>query len=240
MSGHRTALTAAIFLLALRLAAQDLGVTLEVASVERATAPRIMGNHVLFTYDFGPGRHEGRINTVEVAFAHEEFGTLHPFKRNQNDIYVFLYPLDRAPFERNEEIAELRYRVVVNGIWTTDPENPDSIVDRWGVRLSRTVVEQAERTITETPVVHEDGTVEFVVTAPSGSRVNLAGTFNGWDPFMTPLHEREPGRFSRRLRLSSGEHLYYYIVDGLRVPDPLNDERKWHTSGRVVNVVSLP
>lgn len=240
MSRHRTALVTILLLITLPIAAQDLSVTLDVASVERATAPRLMGAHVLFTYDFGDGRHERRINTVEVAFAHEDFGTLHSFERNQNDIYVLLYPLTGAPPPGDDGTVELRYRLVVNGIWTTDPENPDGMVDRWGVRLSRTVVEQAERTITEAPIVHNDGTVEFVVTAPAGSHVSLAGSFNGWDPFMTTLHEHEPGRFSRRLRLSSGEHLYYYIVDGLRVPDPLNSERKWHTSGRIVSVVSLP
>ncbi|MFW5689256.1 MAG: hypothetical protein ACOC1U_06775 [Spirochaetota bacterium] len=238
MSAKRTALLTVAFLLALPLVAQDISVVLDVASMERASAPRVMGDHVLFTHDFGPGRHDGRINTVEVAFEHENFGTLHALDRNENDLYVLLYPLSDAP--ETDGAIELRYRMVVNGIWTTDPSNPDRIVDRWGVRLSRTVIERTERTVTETPIVHPDGTVEFIVTAPAGSQVSIVGSFNGWDPFMTPLLETEPGRFTRRLRLGPGEHLYYYTVDGLRVPDPLNTRRKWHTSGRVVSVVSLP
>ena len=68
----------------------------------------------------------------------------------------------------------------------------------------------------------------------------VRGSFNGWDPFMTPLRETSPGVFSRRLRLGTGEHLYYYVVDGLRLPDPGNNERKWHRTGLVVSVVSLP
>lgn len=206
--------------------------TLEVGSVERASAPRFLGDHLLFTYAFGPGRHDGRIHSVEIAFAHENFSALYAFERNTNDVYVLLY--DVPP-----ELEEVRYRLVVDGIWTTDPNNPDRVVDRWGVALSRTTVPRVERTLTRVPVTYPDGTVEFVVTAPPGSSVSVVGSFNGWDPFMTPLREVEPGRFSRRLRLGTGEHLYYYVVDGLRLPDPRNDRRRWHTSGLVVSVVSL-
>ena len=233
MRRTRIALLIPLLLVASLLAGQDLSVTLEVGSTERASAPRPLGDQLLFTYDFGPDAHDGRIHSVEIAFEHEAFSTLHAFRRNENEIYVFLY--DVPP-----ELDEIRYRLVVDGIWTTDPANPDVVRDRWGVRLSQTMIPRAERTSTETPIVHADGTVEFVVTAGEGSHVVVAGTFNGWDPFMTRLHEVSPGRFSRRLRLGSGEHLYYYIVDGLRLPDPGNSERKWHTSGTVVSVVSLP
>lgn len=220
-------------LLAVSLPAQDLGTALDVGAMARASAPSVRGDFLILSYDFGPGSHEGRIHTVAAAFAHEEFSTLHPFARNDQNVYVLLYPLSR-------DLGEVRYRLVVDGIWTTDPQNPDTVEDRWGVRLSRTVVRRPVRPPTETPVLHPDGTVEFVLTASPGSHVTVAGSFNGWDPFMTPLREIAPGRFSRRLRLGMGEHLYYYVVDGLRLPDPDNSERRWHTSGRIVSVVSLP
>ncbi len=233
MSRKRIAFLSTILLLAMGLAAQDLSVVLEVGSLERASAPRMMGNHVLFSYDFGPGRHGGRVHSVEVAFAHDDFGALHAFERNENDVYVLLY-------EPPEALEVIEYRLIVDGIWMVDPSNPDVVTDRWGVRLSQTTFPRIERRLTETPVVHVDGTVEFVVTAPEGSRVSVVGSFNGWDPFMTPLHESAPGEFTRRVRLGSGEHLYYYIVDGLRLPDPRNSERKWHRTGLAVSVVSLP
>lgn len=232
MSRKRIPLIAIALLLTFTAGAQDLSVTLEVGSVEQASAPRFLGDHLLFTYTFAPGRHEGRVHSVEIAFAHENFSRLYGFERNANDVYVLLY--DTPP-----ELEEVRYRLVVDGIWTTDPHNPDRVVDRWGVALSRTAVPIAERTLTRAPITYPDGTVEFVVTAPAGSSVSVVGSFNGWDPFMTPLREMAPGRFSRRLRLGSGEHLYYYVVDGLRVPDPKNERRRWHTSGLVVSVVSL-
>lgn len=232
MSRKRTALFLVVSLLALPALAQDLNVVLEVGSVDDASAPRILGDRLLFTYDFGREREGGRINTVEIAFAHDDFSRLYSFQRNDNDVYVFLY--DPPP-----GLTELRYRIVVNGIWTTDPRNPDRVVDRWGVALSRTMMPTLDRALTQAPLRYPDGTVEFFVTAQPGSSVAVVGTFNGWDPFMTPLREVAPGEFSRRLRLGTGEHLYYYVVDGLRIPDPLNERRRWHTSGLVVSVVSL-
>ena len=233
MSRKRTFFLTVSLLIASLVSAQELSVVLEVGSVARASTPRPIGDRILFTYEFGPDRHDGRIHSVEIAFAHDEFSTLHAYRRNENDIYVLLY-------EPPPDATELRYRLVVNGIWTTDPSSPDSVTDRWGVRLSRTTIPAVERMPTGAPVVHADGTVEFFVTAPEGSRVTVAGSFNGWDPFMTSLHEVAPGRFSRRLRLGSGEHLYYYVVDGLRLPDPGNDQRKYHRTGMAVSVVSLP
>lgn len=233
MSRKRIAFFSTILLVASGLMAQDLSVILEVGSLEQASAPRMMGDRLLFSYDFGPGRHDGRVHSVEVAFSHDNFGSLHAFERNENDIYVLLY-------EPPEGIEVIEYRLIVNGIWMTDPSNPDFVTDRWGVRLSQTTLPRVERRLTETPVVHGDGTVEFVVAAPEGSRVSVVGSFNGWDPFMTPLHESAPGEFTRRVRLGPGEHLYYYIVDGLRLPDPRNSERKWHKTGLAVSVVSLP
>ncbi|MFW6313463.1 MAG: hypothetical protein ACOC2N_06230 [Spirochaetota bacterium] len=233
MSRKRIAFLSIILLAATSLAAQDLSVILEVGSLERASAPRMMGDRLLLSYDFGPGSHEGRVHAVQAAFAHENFSTLHRFERNENDLYVLLY-------EPPPEVDEIEYRLIVDGIWMVDPSNPDVVTDRWGVRLSHTRLSRVERRLTETPVVHEDGTVEFVVTAPEGSRVSVVGSFNGWDPFMTPLRESAPGEFTRRVRLGSGEHLYYYIVDGLRLPDPRNSERKWHKTGLAVSVVSLP
>jgi hypothetical protein len=233
MSAKLTALLATGLLLVTTLPAQDLSTILEAGGIDRASAPRLVGDRLLFSYDFGPGRHDGRVHSVEVAFGHENYSRRHIFRRNENDIYIFLYAVPQGA-------ETLYYRLIVNGIWMADPANPDGIVDRWGVRISRTVVPGGARTASHAPIVHDDGTVEFMVTAPAGSRVVVVGTFNGWDPYMTPLQETEPGRFSRRIRLGSGEHLYYYVVNGLRLPDPQNNDRKWHTSGLVVSVLSLP
>ena len=64
--------------------------------------------------------------------------------------------------------------------------------------------------------------VQFMLTAPTASRVALAGDFNGWDPRSTQL-ARGPvdGRWTVTLALSPGRHSYAYVVDDTQwVRDP--------------------
>ena len=49
-----------------------------------------------------------------------------------------------------------------------------------------------------------------------GSRLGVAGSFNGWDPWRTPLREVEPGRFELDLKLPRGTHRIQLV---LRRPD---------------------
>ena len=65
-------------------------------------------------------------------------------------------------------------------------------------------------------------TVRFVLVAPGAQHVNLAGTFNHWDPNATPLVRSGAGDlWTATLTLPPGQHQYAFVVDGTRwVPDP--------------------
>jgi hypothetical protein len=212
---------------------EDIQVALELSGLTQAGPPRILAGKLLLTYQFGTEATGRRIHTVQAAFAHEEFSTLRSFVRNENGVFLLHIPLPA-------DLETLRYRLVVDGIWTIDPQNQESFTDRWGVALSQFSVPVSRFETERLPVVRNDGSVEFRISAPNAARVSLAGTFNGWDPFMTPLEEVRPGVFSRTLRLPRGEHLYYFAVDGVRLPDPGNEETRWHRNGQMVSVVQLP
>ena len=64
--------------------------------------------------------------------------------------------------------------------------------------------------------------VKFVLFAPAAKRVALAGTFNRWDPSVTPLaHVGDDGVWTVTLALPVGQHQYAFVVDGRRwVTDP--------------------
>lgn len=212
---------------------ERMDVALELSGLHEAGPPRMLAGELLLTYDFGRGMADRRIHTVQAAFAHEDFSELHNFARNENGIHLLHIALP-------EDLGTLRYRLVVDGIWTVDPNNPSVVVDRWGVSLSTFDVPQDPFARMSAPTVLDDGVVEFRIRAPGATRVTIAGSFNGWDPFMTPLEESASGVFSRRLRLPPGEHLYYFAVDGARVADPQNEEQRWHRDGQPVSVVELP
>lgn len=206
---------------------------LEASGLRDAAPPEVIGDHILLSYRFADGNGEGQIHTVAAAFEHESFSTIHPYSRNQHGVFVLAVP-------RDPDIESYRYRIVVDGVWTIDPNAPLTTTDRWGVSLSEFHAREGTASFVAYPRVLPDGFVEFRVRATSGGQVALVGSFNGWDPFMTPLVETEPGLYSRTVRLPSGEHLYYFMMDGMRVPDPSNGRRRAGAGGQIVSVVELP
>jgi len=60
--------------------------------------------------------------------------------------------------------------------------------------------------------------VRFALRAGDATRVELAGSFNGWTP--APLERRPDGTFETVLPLEKGRHEYAFRVDGTWQPDP--------------------
>ena len=212
---------------------QNPNLILEAGGLKEAEPPRLFGESILFSYQFPGPVKEGQIHTVQAAFEHETYSRLHPFDLNDNGVYILI--IATPP-----RVSAFRYRLVVDGIWTIDPHAPSEVTDRWGVRISEFQIPIARTGKVEYPAVSPEGLVEFRILAKSGQSVALVGSFNGWDPFMTPMAETQPGLYSRTVRLTEGEHLYYFMIDGLRLPDPNNASRRWNVNGMTVSVVQLP
>jgi len=51
------------------------------------------------------------------------------------------------------------------------------------------------------------------------TRVDLAGTFNDWQPGQHKMTRQKDGSFRKRLNLGPGEHRYKFLVDGNWVED---------------------
>ena len=63
--------------------------------------------------------------------------------------------------------------------------------------------------------------VQFMLVAPSATRVALVGEFNDWDATATPMVRAAGGAWHVALPLASGRHVYAFIVDGSSwVADP--------------------
>lgn len=190
-----------------------------------ATGPRppfMVDDKVVFTYQQGePARF------VAAAFAHEDFTVMHPFKRYtpEGGSEVFVLAYDPPPAEDT-----LIYRVIVDGLWMSDPANSDRLVDVSGTSLSRYRIPQ-DKAETIQPEIGENGAVTFVYRTAAGSNVTVAGTFNAWDPFMYPMRETSPGRYERTIFLSPGEYVYHFVVNGNPFSDPENPRERFDASG---------
>lgn len=225
MSGRTHLLsTILLTLLAISAGAGELQLHQELAGAAAAGPPRVFGDTLIFTYQFDrPERSDPdnaasarRLRLVQIAFEHEHYAERRSFVLNDQEVYVFTMPVPR-------DRSRLRYRLIVNGLWTADPFNPQTVISG-GIPVS--VVDlPPPPPPSHAPVVSDDGRVEFLYRGEPGSRVLLVGDFNGWDPYMHRLRETEPGRFSITLQLVPGVHAYYFVVDGVRMVDPLNEER---------------
>jgi hypothetical protein len=82
--------------------------------------------------------------------------------------------------------------------------------------------------------------VQFMLIAPSATRVALVGEFNDWDPAATPMVRASGGAWHVALPLARGRHVYAFVVDGTSwVTDPqapLAPERWFGASNSVLLV----
>lgn len=203
-----------------------------VETIARADAPLITGKYIIFTAA-GSARHAG------IAFEHENFQSIHAFQRlyrsdeeadSQRSILFYIMQIP-------EEMRELRYRLVINGLWSTDPLNPEEIFD-YSAGMSLSILKIPYQKEYKT-AVENNGRTRFVYQGESGKRIYLAGTFNNWDPFMYTLEEVMPGRYELYLPLPNGVWYYAYFKDGKQIPDTTNRQHVYMTDGRTASVISV-
>lgn len=66
--------------------------------------------------------------------------------------------------------------------------------------------------------------VTFVYAPENGCRrVQLAGSFNSWEPAACSMTRQKDGTFRKRLTLQPGEYRYKFLVDGQWVEDTQAD-----------------
>lgn len=70
------------------------------------------------------------------------------------------------------------------------------------------------------PVATSRRRVRFGYFKPEASEVYLVGSFNGWNPRITPLRRDSLGDWSVEMELPTGEHRYRFVVDGEWCDDP--------------------
>lgn len=201
---------------------------LKVLGLQQAGPPELLGARVLFTYES-----DRPVRMVGARFAHEEYRTLHVYSRNQSGVLFLVYDLPAGQ-------RDIRYRIVVDGLWMADPFNPDQETDRFGTAFSRLLLAELPARDPINPQIQADGSIVLRLRTPTGRRVTVAGTFNGWDPFLNALVEVQPGSYEVRLRLLPGVHYYHFWVDGRRLLDPHNMATAVDFDKRPVSTFTVP
>ena len=80
--------------------------------------------------------------------------------------------------------------------------------------------------------------VTFECEAEPGSKVYVAGSFNGWRPDHKQLEQvSDDGLFAKSMMLPPGKHEYKFVVNGRWVADPNCDEWEVNDLGSLNSVV---
>jgi hypothetical protein len=206
---------------------ESLPLHLELAGLRAAKAPKVIEGELVLSVS-GPYR------AVSAVFSHEGFSILHPYERNRQGVFVLAYPI---PLKRK---SDLEYRVIVDGVWTIDPANPDRRADpETGLELSVARVPYlSDLHLGLYRVLGEDGnTARFLFRGGSGESVTVCGDFDNWDPFIHEMAETSPGTYQLELPLPPGRHYYTFVYRGEVLPDPLNPLKAASPEGKIVSVL---
>jgi hypothetical protein len=209
--------------------------------------PEILEDSVIFTVSSGYRR-------VGVAFAHENFSRIYWFRQlliPQDPQNAPVPPGKKVPDPYRDsgilfyvhqmpgDIHELEYRLIINGLWTTDPANPQSRRDHVS-GLAYSVISLPPRSSRPDPLKGPPGSLSFFFKGPPGETVSVAGSFNGWDPFMYELKEGPDGVYTLNIPLPPGRYQYIFFHRGRRYLDPNNPNRVYSRDGKAASEIVIP
>ena len=209
-------------------------------------APEVFEDAVIFTAP-------SSLRRVGVAFAYEHFSKIYWFRQlviPQDALNAPIPPGKKVPDPYRDSgllfyvhqtpghVTDLAYRLIVNGLWTVDPANPSSRRD--GVSgLAYSVISMPPRKPAPGPLKGPPGSLSFNFRGPPGETVTVAGSFNGWDPFMYELREGPAGVYSLDIPLPPGTYQYVFFHRGQRYLDPYNSRRIYAKDGRAASEIEL-
>lgn len=201
---------------------------MKLQGMREAEPPQVLENHMVLSA-------KGPYHYVGAAFESEGFATLHGFEKNREGVFVLALPV---PLKAKAPIA---YRLIIDGVWTSDPMNSLKVLGRAGVELSLLEVPYLSD---EVPglyrILESDGrTARFLFKGEPGLYVTVAGSFNNWDPFLYPMEETSPGSYELELTLPPGRQYYAFVYDGERHFDPFNQEKATSKDGQLASVLMV-
>lgn len=203
-----------------------------IANINESSSPQVLDNFIVFTYPKGP-------RFVGIAFDFENFKTIHHYEKHvlrdvdetvRNEIFFYL-------LEKPKNLDEIKYRLVIDGIWTEDFENNLKKYDeKSGLTLSYVELKNNHIDITNSK---EQNGVKFVYKGESGLQIRLGGTFTSWDSWIYELNETKPGFYELTIPLPTGKYYYNYFIGMERFVDKTNPDRAYTNEGRAVSVITV-
>ncbi len=203
---------------------------MRVSDLTHGEAPFFLDRKIIFSYE-----HPGYIRRVGIAFGYEHYRVVYPLFKNSNNVFVYITDIPRG-------VDSLTYRIIVDGLWMNDPNNPSLTRSADGFLISHLSIPPYLKKQIRSPSIESNKTVTFIYTGKRNENIYLTGNFNNWDPFMLKLTEdkKDPGYYSISLKIPPGRHYYTFIADGKEITDPENPRKATDQNGRRVSLIDVP
>lgn len=208
-----------------------------IASIDKVQKPLVHDDFVVFTAD--------KVHRfVGIAFDFENFSTVHSFYRNT------FYDIEMAPRDSilfyvcklPEKTKEFSYRMVIDGVWTTDPQNPTKYYNyEADTYFSKIEIETPieEKTESLAALDKSKGNTRFFCEAKPNQKIRLGGSFTNWDSYIYELTEYEPGMYEIYLSLQPGTYYYNYYIGNASFIDKTNPLKAYTSDGKTASVIEV-
>jgi 1,4-alpha-glucan branching enzyme len=153
-------------------------------------------------------------------------------ERGNYGVWYYFIPGGEAP-------DRIRYKYIVDGLWTSDPRNPHRAYDGNGSYVSLFEISPVHEGRFVTYRKLDRNLVEFRIFKPDARMISLVGDFNNWNPENDLLEKGADGIWRLQKRLGRGTHRYKYIIDGRWHPDYNNSSSASDEMGSVCSLVRI-
>ncbi|MBQ7157891.1 MAG: isoamylase [Treponema sp.] len=199
-----------------------------VSEMQGVRAPYQYGKYVVFTAP-------NNSRYVGIAFDFEGYKQIHAYKLHK--AYDFEGEVTDSWFfyvlKKPKDVESISYRIVIDGLWTTDPTNTNTLYDtNTNLWLSHVNLPRVETKNTETVPA---GYTRFVCFAPTGQKIRVGGTFTNWDSWIYELKEVQRGKYQLDIPLPSGTYYYNYYRGITSFIDETNPEKGYTADGRIAS-----
>lgn len=133
-----------------------------------------------------------------------------------------------------------KYKLIVDDIWISDPNNTNYIIDDSGQAVSYFVLKEDFIPSATYPLWLEKDVYLFKYENLNAGNVSLVGDFNNWNPYSTPMTNSGAGEFSASVRLKPGMHSYCFVVDDDWKADPNNLNQFSDRTGAIISIFYVP
>ncbi|AHH10504.1 hypothetical protein bcCo53_000331 [Borrelia coriaceae] len=191
---------------------------LEVSTRSDNLSPIIDSKRVIIFYPSNKS-----IRKIFAAFDFDDYAKKYLFKKNKYGLFFVKINLPHG-------VGRIKYRLVVDGIWTNDAYNKNVVFNKDLIPFSIIDIDVDHSYVSlRNPIDSSDGReVEIFYIGRPGQIVTIAGNFNNFNPFLNRLIEQEPqkGVYTIKLKDLPKGRIYYYFVDsGNKVLDKNNVNR---------------